>query len=247
MCGLDALRAPTQTRAASSISAASPTILRVPRAAHARPARLRDSRRRSSGRVFHGHTDALLCHAWLSERTGDEIVCRAGRTLHVRPWAICGSPSGVERQIRRSRRAELELPAADVSGVSERTQDRRDGRVECTSLRPRPARIIAAARAVGASRLLRPLARDAPHRRNDIAGLDIDVSAARPNNWVRPARGACSAASRGASSIPPLQATLQPNIRRIRLELARAGSSRWPHARRASNARAQTTRRCTRP
>jgi cysteine desulfurase family protein (TIGR01976 family) len=118
---------------------------------------------------------------------GDEIVCtRLDHDSNVRPWAIAAARAGVELKFAEPT-PELELPAAAVEAVvSERTRwIAVTAASNAVGSVPDLPGIIAAARAVGA-RVYVDAVHATPHRRNDVAGLDIDVLGCSAYKWFGP-------------------------------------------------------------
>ena len=108
---------------------------------------------------------------------GDEIVCtRLDHDSNVRPWVIAAERAGARVRFAEPSPETLELPASAVEAVlSERTRW-----VAVTAASnavgsvPDLPGIIAAAHRRGA-RVYVDAVHATPHRRNDVAGLDIDV------------------------------------------------------------------------
>jgi cysteine desulfurase family protein (TIGR01976 family) len=119
---------------------------------------------------------------------GDEIVCtRLDHDSNVRPWVIAAERAGAHVRFAEPSPGTLELPASAVESVmSERTRW-----VAVTAASnavgsvPELAGIVGAAHRRGA-RVYVDAVHATPHRRNDIAGLDIDVLGCSAYKWFGP-------------------------------------------------------------
>ena len=119
---------------------------------------------------------------------GDEIVCtRLDHDSNVRPWVIAAERAGARVRFAEPEPDTLELPASAVEAVmSERTRW-----VACTAASnaigtvPDLEGIVTAAHRRGA-RLYVDAVHATPHRRNDVAGLDIDVLGCSAYKWFGP-------------------------------------------------------------
>jgi cysteine desulfurase family protein (TIGR01976 family) len=119
---------------------------------------------------------------------GDEIVCtRLDHDSNVRPWVIAAERAGVKVRFAEPEPDTLELPASAVEAVlSERTRW-----VAVTAASnaigtvPDLAGIVAAAHRVGA-RVYVDAVHATPHRRHDVAALDIDVLGCSAYKWFGP-------------------------------------------------------------
>jgi cysteine desulfurase family protein (TIGR01976 family) len=119
---------------------------------------------------------------------GDEIVCtRLDHDSNVRPWVIAAGRAGARVRFAEPSPQTLELPASAVEAVlSERTRW-----VAVTAASnavgsvPDLPGIVAAAHRRGA-RVYVDAVHATPHRRNDVAGLDIDVLGCSAYKWFGP-------------------------------------------------------------
>jgi len=119
---------------------------------------------------------------------GDEIVCtRLDHDSNVRPWVIAAERAGARVRFAEPSPETLELPASAVEAVlSERTRW-----VAVTAASnavgsvPDLPGIVAAAHRRGA-RVYVDAVHATPHRRNDVAGLDIDVLGCSAYKWFGP-------------------------------------------------------------
>jgi cysteine desulfurase family protein (TIGR01976 family) len=119
---------------------------------------------------------------------GDEIVCtRLDHDSNVRPWVIAAQRAGATVRFAEPDPDTLELPASAVDAVlSERTRW-----VAVTAASnaigtvPDLAGIVAAAHRYGA-RVYVDAVHATPHRRHDVAGLDIDVLGCSAYKWFGP-------------------------------------------------------------
>jgi cysteine desulfurase family protein (TIGR01976 family) len=119
---------------------------------------------------------------------GDEIVCtRLDHDSNVRPWVIAAERAGATVRFAEPDPGTLELPASAVEAVlGERTRW-----VAVTAASnaigtvPDLAGIVAAAHRHGA-RVYVDAVHATPHRRHDIAGLDIDVLGCSAYKWFGP-------------------------------------------------------------
>src|SRR4051794_10374472 len=121
-------------------------------------------------------------------KPGDEIVCtRLDHDSNVRPWVIAAERAGVKVRFAEPEPDTLELPASAVGAVlSERTRW-----VAVTAASnaigtvPDLEGIIAAAHRRDA-RVYVDAVHATPHRRHDVAGLDIDVLGCSAYKWFGP-------------------------------------------------------------
>jgi cysteine desulfurase family protein (TIGR01976 family) len=119
---------------------------------------------------------------------GDEIVVtRLDHDSNVRPWTIAAERAGAIVRFAEPEPDTLELPASAVEAVlSERTRW-----VAVTAASnaigtvPQLPEIIAAAHRYGA-RVYVDAVHATPHRRHDVAGLDIDVLGCSSYKWFGP-------------------------------------------------------------
>jgi len=119
---------------------------------------------------------------------GDEIVCtRLDHDSNVRPWLIAAERAGVNVRFAEPEPGTLELPAGNVEAVlSERTRwVAVTAASNAVGTVPDLAGIIAAAHRRGA-RVYVDAVHATPHRRNDVAGLDIDVLGCSAYKWFGP-------------------------------------------------------------
>src|SRR6478735_9142605 len=120
--------------------------------------------------------------------SGDEIVCtRLDHDANVAPWLIAAERAGATVRFAEPDRETLELPASAIESVlSERTRW-----VAVTAASnavgsiPDLPGIVAAAHRRGA-RVYVDAVHATPHRRNDVAGLDIDVLGCSAYKWFGP-------------------------------------------------------------
>jgi cysteine desulfurase family protein (TIGR01976 family) len=119
---------------------------------------------------------------------GDEIVCtRLDHDSNVRPWVIAAERAGVNVRFAEPSPETLELPAGNVEAVlSERTRwVAVTAASNAVGTVPDLAGIVAAAHRRGA-RVYVDAVHATPHRRNDVAGLDIDVLGCSAYKWFGP-------------------------------------------------------------
>src|SRR5690349_15631757 len=120
-------------------------------------------------------------------RPGDEIVCtRLDHDSNVRPWVIAAARAGVNVRFAEPT-PELELPAAAVEQVlSDKTRwIAVTAASNAVGSVPDLPGIVAAARRVGA-RVYVDAVHASPHRRNDVAALDVDVLGCSAYKWFGP-------------------------------------------------------------
>ncbi len=152
---------------------------------------------------------------------GDEIVCtRLDHDSNVRPWVIAAERAGVNVRFAEPSRDTLELPASAVEAVlSERTRW-----VAVTAASnaigtvPDLAGIVAAAHRRGA-RVYVDAVHATPHRRNDVAGLDIDVLGCSAYKWFGPHVGVLCARPEILSEFRPDKLNPSPEEAPDRWEL----------------------------
>jgi cysteine desulfurase family protein (TIGR01976 family) len=119
---------------------------------------------------------------------GDEIVCtRLDHDANVRPWTIAAERAGVTVRFAEPEPDTLALPAAAVEAVlSERTRwIAVTAASNAVGSVPDLPGIVAAARRRGA-RVYVDAVHAAPHRRHDVAALDVDVLACSAYKWFGP-------------------------------------------------------------
>src|SRR3954466_1487562 len=119
---------------------------------------------------------------------GDEVVCtRLDHDSNVRPWVIAAERAGATVRFAEPVEGTLELPAAAVEAVlSERTKwVAVTAASNAVGTVPDLQGIVAAAHRRGA-RVYVDAVHATPHRRNDIAGLDIDVLGCSAYKWFGP-------------------------------------------------------------
>ncbi len=152
---------------------------------------------------------------------GDEIVCtRLDHDSNVRPWAIAAKRAGVNVRFAEPSPDTLELPASAVEAVlSERTRW-----VAVTAASnaigtvPDVAGIVAAAHRRGA-RVYVDAVHATPHRRSDVAGLDIDVLGCSAYKWFGPHVGVLCARPEILSEYRPDKLNPSPDEAPDRWEL----------------------------
>jgi cysteine desulfurase family protein (TIGR01976 family) len=119
---------------------------------------------------------------------GDEIVCsRLDHDANVRPWVIAAERAGVSVRFAEPEPETLELPASAVEAVlSERTRwIAVTAASNAVGTVPDLPGIVAAARRRGA-RVYVDAVHATPHRRQDVAALDLDVLACSAYKWFGP-------------------------------------------------------------
>jgi len=137
---------------------------------------------------------------------GDEIVCtRLDHDSNVRPWVIAAERAGVNVRFAEPSPDTLELPAGNVEAVmSERTRwVAVTAASNAVGTVPDLAGIVTAAHRRGA-RVYVDAVHATPHRRNDVAGLDIDVLGCSAYKWFGPHVGVMCAR-------PEILAELRPD------------------------------------
>jgi cysteine desulfurase family protein (TIGR01976 family) len=154
-------------------------------------------------------------------KPGDEIVCtRLDHDSNVRPWAIAAERAGVKVRFAEPEPDTLELPASAVEAVlSERTRW-----VAVTAASnaigtvPDLPGIVAAAHRVGA-RVYVDAVHATPHRRHDVAALDIDVLGCSAYKWFGPHIGVLCARPEILSEYRPDKLNPSPDEAPDRWEL----------------------------
>jgi cysteine desulfurase family protein (TIGR01976 family) len=119
---------------------------------------------------------------------GDEIVCTyLDHDSNVRPWVLAAERAGATVRFAQPEPDTLELPASAVEAVlSERTKwVAVTAASNAVGTVPDLAGIVAAAHRVGA-RVYVDAVHASPHRRHDVAELDIDVLGCSPYKWFGP-------------------------------------------------------------
>jgi cysteine desulfurase family protein (TIGR01976 family) len=137
---------------------------------------------------------------------GDEIVCtRLDHDANVRPWAIAAERAGVRVRFAEPEPDTLELPASAVETVlSPRTRwIAVTAASNAVGTVPDLPGIVAAAHRHGA-RVYVDAVHATPHRRHDVAALDIDVLACSAYKWFGPHVGVLCAR-------PEILAELRPD------------------------------------
>jgi cysteine desulfurase family protein (TIGR01976 family) len=152
---------------------------------------------------------------------GDEIVCtRLDHDSNVRPWVIAAERAGAHVRFAEPVPGSLELPASAVEAVlSERTRW-----VAVTAASnaigtvPDLPGIVAAAHRYGA-RVYVDAVHATPHRRHDVAGLDIDVLGCSAYKWFGPHIGVLCAKPEILSEFRPDKLNPSPEEAPDRWEL----------------------------
>jgi len=119
---------------------------------------------------------------------GDEIVCtRLDHDANVRPWLIAAERAGATVRFAEPTPETLELPASAVEAVlSERTRwVAVTAASNAVGTVPDLPGIVAAARGAGA-RVYVDAVHAAPHRRLDLAALEVDALACSAYKWFGP-------------------------------------------------------------
>ena len=140
------------------------------------------------GPSFTGLTMRFAATVVRALEPGDEIVCtRLDHDSNVRPWVIAAERAGARVRFAEPTPESLELPASAVEAVlSERTRwVAVTAASNAVGTVPDLEGIVAAAHRRGA-RVYVDAVHATPHRRNDIAGLDIDVLGCSAYKWFGP-------------------------------------------------------------
>jgi len=140
------------------------------------------------GPSFTGLTMRFAATVARALEPGDEIVCtRLDHDSNVRPWVIAAERAGARVRFAEPLPESLELPASAVEAVlSERTRwVAVTAASNAVGTVPDLDGIVAAAHRLGA-RVYVDAVHATPHRRHDVAGLDIDVLGCSAYKWFGP-------------------------------------------------------------
>jgi cysteine desulfurase family protein (TIGR01976 family) len=152
---------------------------------------------------------------------GDEIVCtRLDHDSNVRPWVIAAERAGAHVRFAEPLPGSLELPASAVEAVlSERTRwVAVTAASNAVGTVPDLPGIVAAAHRYGA-RVYVDAVHATPHRRHDVAGLDIDVLGCSAYKWFGPHIGVLCAKPEILSEYRPDKLNPSPDEAPDRWEL----------------------------
>jgi cysteine desulfurase family protein (TIGR01976 family) len=152
---------------------------------------------------------------------GDEIVCtRLDHDSNVRPWLIAAERAGAHVRFAEPSPGSLELPASAVEAVmSERTRwVAVTAASNAVGTVPELPGIVAAAHRYGA-RVYVDAVHATPHRRHDVAGLDIDVLGCSAYKWFGPHIGVLCAKPEILSEYRPDKLNPSPDEAPDRWEL----------------------------
>src|SRR4051794_7758162 len=152
---------------------------------------------------------------------GDEIVCtRLDHDSNVRPWVIAAERAGATVRFAEPEPDTLELPASAVEAVLSERPPWVAGTAASNAVGtvPDPPGIVAAAHRVGA-RVYVDAVHATPHRRHDVAALDIDVLGCSAYKWFGPHIGVLCARPEILSEYRPDKLNPSPDEAPDRWEL----------------------------